>query len=82
MSVDKSQRLSVLEEFLRDFPTVWRNIPYKGLFILCLDLWMILFEFLGNSTFGYINTHSLFVWADYSYSSGGDDSGVGTGTRI
>jgi len=73
MSVDKSQRLSVLEEFLRDFPTVWRNIPYKGLFILCLDLWMILFEFLGNSTFGYINTHSLFVWADYSYLSGGDD---------
>jgi exosortase len=73
MSVDKSQRPSILEEFLRDFPGVWRSIPYKGLFILCLDIWMLLFHFLGNSTFGYINTHSLFVWADYSYLSGGDD---------
>jgi exosortase len=73
MSADKSQRLSVLEEFFRDFPTVWRNIPYKGLFTVCLVVWTLLFEFLGNSTFGYINTHSLFAWADYSYLSGGDD---------
>jgi exosortase len=40
---------------------------------MCFVLWTLLFEFLGNSTFGYINTHSLFAWADYSYLSGQDD---------
>jgi exosortase len=73
-SIDNDQRLSPLEEFLRDFPRVWRGIPQKGLFAACLALWAALFQFLGNSTFGYINTHSLFAWTRYSYSSGEDDA--------
>jgi exosortase len=73
MTEEKARRPSVLEEFLRDFPGVWRSIPNKGLFTTCLVLWTLLFEFLGNSTFGYIKTHSLFAWADYSYVSGADD---------
>lgn len=73
MTVDKSQRLSAFDEFRRDFPGVWRGLPYKGLFTLCLVIWTLLFEFLGNSTFGYINTHSLFAWTDYSYLSSQDD---------
>ncbi len=73
MTEEKARRPSILEEFLQEFPGVWRSIPYKGLFTICLVLWTLLFEFLGNSTFGYINTHSLFAWADYSYLSGQDD---------
>jgi exosortase len=73
MTVDKSQRLSALEEFIRDFPTVWRSIPQKSLFAGCLLVWVLLFQFLGNSTFGYINTHSLFVWSNYTYWRSPDD---------
>jgi len=73
MTVDKSRRLSALEEFRRDFPGVWRGIPFKGLFTLCLVIWTLLFEFLGNSTFGYISTHSLFAWSDYAYLTSQDD---------
>jgi exosortase len=73
MSVETSVRPSLLEEFRRDFPAVWRRIPYKGLFTLLLTLWVLLFEFVGNSTFGYINTHSLFGWTSYAYLSSPDD---------
>src|SRR5580765_4207360 len=73
MNVDKSQRLSILEEVLRDFPDVWRTIPFKGLFTICLVIWTVLFDFLGNSTFGYISTHSLFAWTDYAYLTSQDD---------
>ncbi len=69
----KARRPSILEEFLQEFPGIWQSIPSKGLFTICLVFWTLLFEFLGNSTFGYINTHSVFAWADYSYLSGQDD---------
>jgi len=73
MTAEKSERPSALAEFLRDFPGVWRSMPGKGLFMLLLVPWVLLFEFLGNSTFGYINTHSLFGWAFYAYRSHTDD---------
>ena len=74
MTVEKTEeRLSALEEFRRDFPEVWKSIPYKGVFVSLLVLWVLLFEFLGNSTFGYIDTHSLFAWTSYSYISSQDD---------
>jgi len=72
-NVDKGPRLSILEEVIREFPDVWRAIPFKGLFTVCLVIWTLLFEFLGNSTFGYINTHSLFAWTDYAYLTSQDD---------
>jgi len=74
MTVEKSEeRLSFLEEFRREFPGVWKSIPYKGVFTSLLVLWVLLFEFLGNSTFGYINTHSLFGWSSYAYLLHDDD---------
>jgi exosortase len=73
MSIDNDQRRSLLEEFFGDFPAVWRSIPFKGLFTTCFVLWTLLFAFLGNSTFGYINTHSLFAWTYYSYRNSEDD---------
>lgn len=73
MTVETSERLSAFEEFRRDFPGVWKSIPYKGLFISLLVAWVLLFEFLGNSTFGYIDTHSLFGWTSYAYLTSADD---------
>lgn len=52
---------------------MWKSIPYKGLFVSLLVVWVYLFEFLGNSTFGYIDTHSLYAWMFYSYLSSVDD---------
>lgn len=73
MTEEKSERLNVLQEFIKEFPGVWKNMPGKGLFTALLVIWVCLFEFLGNSTFGYINTHSLFGWASYAYCSTADD---------
>jgi exosortase len=73
MSVERSEKLNPLQEFCREFPGVWSSIPHKGLFTILLAIWLGLFEFLGNSTFGYINTHSLFAWTCYAYLSSEDD---------
>jgi exosortase len=73
MTVEKCERPSALQEFKQEFPGVWAGIPHKGLFTAVLVIWVLLFEFLGNSTFGYINTHSLFAWTSYSYLTSADD---------
>jgi exosortase len=73
MTEEKTDRPSALEEFKREFPIVWKSIPFKGVFVSLLVGWVLLFEFLGNSTFGYIDTHSLFAWTCYSYLNSADD---------
>jgi len=40
----------------------WHALPDKGLFFGLLAAWLLLFQFLGNSSFGYIPTPSLFQW--------------------
>ena len=73
MTVESTDRPTALEEIRRDLPIVWKNIPYKGVFVSLLTAWVLLFEYFGNSTFGYINTHSLFGWTFYAYLSMPDD---------
>jgi exosortase len=51
----------------------WRQWPGKALCISVFLAWIALFEFLGNSTFGYVDTPSLFRWMHYSYSQVPDD---------
>ena len=41
---------------------LWRQLPHRGLFFGLLAVWVVLFQFLGNSTLGYVNTPSLFGW--------------------
>ncbi len=41
---------------------LWRQLPHRGLFLGLLAVWVVLFQFLGNSTLGYVNTPSLFGW--------------------
>ncbi len=41
---------------------LWRQLPQRGLFFGLLAVWVVFFQFLGNSTLGYVNTASLFGW--------------------
>jgi exosortase len=52
---------------------LWASLPDKPLFFILLAAWLALFHFLGNSTFGYKDTPSLFSWLNYAYSMSVDD---------
>ena len=52
----------VLEDFRIQFLECWHRLPNKGLFLVLLAAWLALFHFLGNSTFGYVDTPSLLGW--------------------
>ena len=52
---------------------VWRQMPDKGWLLGCVVAWAALFHWLGNSTFGYTRTASLFGWLDNAYSHLVDD---------
>lgn len=41
----------------------WRVLPNRTFFFLLAGGWTVLFIFLGNSTFGYIASTSIFWWA-------------------
>jgi exosortase len=62
-----------LEGWRRDFQQGWQQMPHKVLFLSLLAAWAVLFHFLGNSTFGYKDTPSLFGWMNYAYSQLEDD---------
>ena len=49
------------------------GLPDKPLFLALLGTWLLFFHFLGNSTLGYVDTHSLYAWMSYTYSTSKDD---------
>jgi exosortase len=55
--------------FLQELGEAWQQIPEKVLFFGLLVPWLLFFHFLGNSTFGYVNSSSLFVWLEGAYNS-------------
>lgn len=57
----------ILEEFRVEFLECWRKVPNKGFFLFLLGAWLVLFQFLGNSTLGYIRTPSLMTWMYIAY---------------
>jgi len=59
---------------LRDeLAALWSSIPDKVLFFSLSAVWIVFFQFLGNSTFGYTDTPSLFAWLNYTYQNSVDD---------
>jgi hypothetical protein len=52
----------VLEQFRVEFLAAWERLPNKAFFFVLLVAWLALFQFLGNSTLGYIRSPSLFQW--------------------
>ncbi|PYJ81048.1 MAG: exosortase [Verrucomicrobia bacterium] len=59
--------------FLVEAAEFWRAMPDKPLFFSLFAVWVIFFHFLGNSTFGYTDTPSLFGWLNYDYHNSADD---------
>jgi exosortase len=55
----------------------WRQLPHRAWFILLVSVWIALFQFLGNSTFGYIDTSSLFLWMFNAYNAPLSEDGHG-----
>lgn len=56
-----------------ELAAAWRSLPFKAPLGLLAAAWLALFVFLGNSTFGYIDSPSLFGWLAYAYSLSQDD---------
>ena len=52
----------IVEQFRLDFRDCWRRLPDKGLFSGLIAAWLVLFQFLGNSTLGYVKSPSLMRW--------------------
>jgi exosortase len=53
--------------FRAEFTDCWQRLPNKALFFGLLAAWLALFQFLGNATFGYIDTASLLRWMALAY---------------
>src|SRR5437867_9356620 len=64
------------------FAACWRRLPDKGLFFGLLAAWLALFHFFGNSTFGYVDTPSLFHWMFNAYNSKSPTADDGHGNLI
>ncbi len=47
----------------------WAKLPNKLFFFVLAGAWVALFAFLGNATFGYVHSASLFNWMFDSYTS-------------
>ncbi len=63
--------------FQDEFRSCWRAVSNKGFFLGLLAAWLALFHFIGNSTFGYVNTTSLMNWMYDLYNAKNSEDGHG-----
>lgn len=73
--MDNNSGNGILEDFRIQFLECWHRLPNKEFFLVLLAAWLALFQFLGNSTLGYINTPSLLHWMYSAYASNPDANG-------
>lgn len=66
-----------MQQFQKEFAEYWHRLPNKVFFFGLLAVWIALFQFLGNSTFGYIDTPSLFHWMYNAYNAPLSEDGHG-----
>ncbi len=66
-----------MREFKTELIVCWQRMPNKLFFGILLMAWLALFQFLGNSTFGYFNTNSLFKWMYEAYTVVNGEDGHG-----
>src|SRR6266545_6778296 len=80
MSVETKEEMarpaSETRRFFAELHQLGETIPCKLCFAVLLLAWLALFHFLGNATFGYVNTPSLFGWLRYVYYSSPDDESL------
>ena len=58
-------------------PEQWRVLPNKLFFFALAALWTALFVCLGNSTFGYLDSNSIFAWVFDPYTAPNGDGQYG-----
>jgi len=75
--MDQQPTIGVLAEFQNELVETWKRLPNKAFFLVLLVLWLALFQFLGNSVFGYQDTNSLFNWTWSIYSAAESDDAHG-----
>ncbi len=63
--------------FVAEFKEFLGVLPQKNVFLVLLGAWVALFWFLGNSTFGYVDTPSLFSWMYTAYNAPGSEDSHG-----
>jgi exosortase len=66
-----------MTEFKKELAQVWPRISNKPFFFALLAGWLLLFHFIGNSSFGYYNTGSLLNWMYQTYSRPNSDDSHG-----
>ncbi len=66
----------------RELHQCWQRLPNKGFFLGLLGAWLLLFNSLGSSTLGYLNTTSLFRWMYNAYSNSHGTSEDGHGVLM
>lgn len=49
------------------------RLPWKPYMLAVMVGWLLLFQLLGNSTFGYYDSNSLFAWLNNAYQNSEDD---------
>jgi exosortase len=47
----------------------WNGLPNKFFFFALAAVWVAMFTLLGNSTFGYLDSTSIFAWAFDTYTA-------------
>ncbi len=75
--MNKTQSDKISPNYWQDTVDCWRRLPNKAFFFVLLAAWLALFQFLGNSIFGFVNTPSLFLWLDSIYDSKISDNSHG-----
>ncbi len=66
-----------MTELKEEFAQVWPRNTNKPNFIVVMASWLVLFHFIGNSSFGYYNTPSLLRWMYNTYMETNSDDGHG-----
>jgi exosortase len=77
--IDQSQTVPARKAgIMEEAGAFLRSMPDKRVFVLMALAWTALFHFLGNATFGYVDTASIFKWAYLCYTgpNSEDEHGV------
>ena len=63
--------------FVEEIRNFWEFLPQKRVVAVLALAWLALFQFWGSSTFGYIDTASLFSWMYNAYTAPFSEDGHG-----
>ncbi len=77
MSTGTGNNRTAFDGFREEFRMAWQTFPDKALFFVLLAAWVALFQWLGNSTFGYVASPSIFAWMNGAYDRPGSDDAHG-----